>query len=82
VGTAGTLDAWFQQHAPVVQEVPEILRRKADEVGVVVQDRIRLVCLSECRLFRLMERKLPHVTVYRWSIAMAKVHLPSWWSAV
>jgi hypothetical protein len=63
-GKTRVLAHWFQHYTLAMEDIPEFLRYNGDEVGVVIRDSGKLVCLPECRLFRLRCKKLPHITVF------------------
>jgi hypothetical protein len=63
-GKVIVIQEWFRHYSPTIQDVPEVLRLNGDEVGVVIQERGKLVCLPGCRLFRLRGKKLPHFIVF------------------
>jgi hypothetical protein len=63
-GKVIVIQEWFRHYSPTIQDVPEVLRLNGDEVGVVIQDRGKLVCLPGCRIFRLGGKELPYFTVF------------------
>jgi hypothetical protein len=46
------LKFWSGLFTPAIQGVPGLLLLDGDEVGMVLRDRKKVVCLPGCRLFR------------------------------
>ena len=62
-GGRGVLEQWFAHHQTIVRGGRPGLLPNADEVGVAVRDRTKLICPPGSRLFRLRGKRLPHFTV-------------------
>ena len=63
-GKTGVIKQWFGHYQAILQGVRPCLLLNADEVGVAIRDRTKLICLPGSRLFRLRGKKLPHFTVF------------------
>jgi hypothetical protein len=63
-GKVNVIQEWFRHYSRTIKAVPEVLRLNGDEIGVVIRERGKLVCLPGCRFLRLRGETLPHFTVF------------------